>query len=74
MAFAFYQYEDLEANDQIKYDKMAISQYDPREIALMIQLWRVLGRWVGWVGWVGDIPTTYIYPARWGWINDNIIT
>ena len=47
-----------------------------REIALIIQLWRVttttqrvLG---GWVGRVGRLHTNYLYPARWGWINFNL--
>ena len=23
-----------------------------------------------WVGWWGGSQTNYLYPARWGWIND----
>ena len=34
----------------------------------MIQLGKFVSGWVGWGGVVAD--TNYLYPARWGWINN----
>ena len=38
----------------------------------MIQLEQQQHRefWVGWWGGWGGSHTNYLYPARWGWIND----